>query len=119
MSSLPKDFSPVAHGVPCWSYIPAYNVQRAQEFYRTLFNWSFRPGCADTPEDQQSFLHVLLPDSRMETMGIGGGIMKVQEGTWTSPDPPLPFHPTPSTYIEGETLPPAQSSPRAGFDARH
>jgi predicted enzyme related to lactoylglutathione lyase len=75
--STEANCNPVAHGTPCWSYIPAYSVPRAQKFYSTLFNWTYRT--ESDPKAAEKFVHINLPDARMGTMGVGGGIMKVKE----------------------------------------
>ena len=67
----------LTHGTPIWTSIPAYDVARARTFYSTLFNWTYKPNTDQYPASQIAMID--FPDPQVQTLNIGGGIIKVSE----------------------------------------
>lgn len=76
--STETECNPLAHGTPCWTYIPAHSVERARKFYGTLFDWTYRDNTEAYPAEQIAMVRV--PDDRVTKLNISGGIVKVKDG---------------------------------------
>ncbi|KIW93733.1 uncharacterized protein Z519_05048 [Cladophialophora bantiana CBS 173.52] len=78
---MAEKWTPPKDGTPCWINVLATDVQRAQKFYSTVFNWRFnRPTTSEG--------HALDPAeiAMFEVPGgpcPNGGITRVTQSEWT------------------------------------
>ncbi|EKJ67445.1 hypothetical protein FPSE_12364 [Fusarium pseudograminearum CS3096] len=70
-----SDWKPPAFGTPIWMGIPANDVTRASEFYKTVFNFSFGEATEKHPKDQ------LMKFDFNPSLGLSGGIQKAPDHT--------------------------------------
>ncbi|KAK2821078.1 hypothetical protein FQN49_007733, partial [Arthroderma sp. PD_2] len=68
-----------SEGTPCWVEIFATDLDRAEKFYSTVFNWTFSKEGAERTDDVALFR---FPDKGME--GLGGNISKIKPGEHTT-----------------------------------
>jgi hypothetical protein len=78
---MASQWTPPPNGTPCWINIYAKDVQRAKQFYSTVFNWNFRNESThegvSRPADQIVKFH-------FPGIGTGGGITKLEENEFIS-----------------------------------
>ncbi|KAJ4133454.1 hypothetical protein NW768_005040 [Fusarium equiseti] len=70
-----SEWKPPAFGTPVWMGIPANDVTRASEFYKTVFNFSFSEETEKYPKDQ------LMKFDFNPSLGLTGGIQKAPDHT--------------------------------------
>ncbi|KAH7193674.1 uncharacterized protein B0J16DRAFT_335770 [Fusarium flagelliforme] len=70
-----SEWKPPAFGTPIWMGIPANDVTRASEFYKTVFNFSFSEETEKHPKDQ------LMKFDFNPSLGLTGGIQKAPDHT--------------------------------------
>ncbi|PNY25115.1 Uncharacterized protein TCAP_04970 [Tolypocladium capitatum] len=72
-----SDWKPPPFGTPTWMGIPAKDMARASEFYKTVFNLPFMtPQPAYHPENE-----VRLFDFSNESLSLTGGILQTPDKT--------------------------------------
>jgi len=77
-----SEWTPPASGTPCWLNLPAKDVQRAKQFYSSVFDWQFQPQehhSEHYPPELMAFFHA--PD---KTKSPGGAISKIENEAWLS-----------------------------------
>ncbi|CEI67248.1 hypothetical protein FVEN_g5843 [Fusarium venenatum] len=70
-----SDWKPPAFGTPVWMGIPAKDVTRASEFYKTVFKFSFKEATDKYPKEQ------LMQFDFNPSLGLTGGIQKAPDHT--------------------------------------
>ncbi|KAF4341345.1 glyoxalase-like domain protein [Fusarium beomiforme] len=70
-----SEWKPPAFGTPVWMSIPATDVGRAAEFYKTVFNFSFKDSKDSHAEDE------LRRFDFNPSLGLTGGIQKAPDHT--------------------------------------
>ncbi|KAM0555089.1 hypothetical protein ACHAPJ_006438 [Fusarium lateritium] len=70
-----SDWKPPAYGTPVWMGIPANDVARASEFYKTVFNFSFKDTSDKHPKEE------LMMFDFNPSLGLTGGIQKAPDRT--------------------------------------
>ncbi|KAM0474666.1 hypothetical protein ACHAP7_007626 [Fusarium lateritium] len=70
-----SDWKPPAFGTPIWMSIPATNVSRAADFYKAVFNFTYKEPSEKYPEDQLRMFDF------NPSLGLTGGIQKAPDHT--------------------------------------
>ncbi|KAJ4022475.1 hypothetical protein NW752_000323 [Fusarium irregulare] len=70
-----SEWKPPAFGTPIWMGIPANDVTRASEFYKTVFKFSFSEETEKHPKDQ------LMKFDFNPSLSLTGGIQKAPDHT--------------------------------------